>query len=111
MPKSKSIGAWAFLIGIGLAVLTGIMDITGTWVTIGLVVSAIAVAMFNIKPAEESKMIWYTMALGVVGLGSLTASFTDFMPQIGSILTNIGAFFTSVAVIFLIVIGYKMFKN
>ena len=108
LPKlNKGLGAYVFLAGIFLSVIMSF--ITWSYTTIVLALLAVLVALMNIKPKEENKFLLWTIALGVIG--PLTLGVNDYFPLLEGILTNIGTYFTAIAVVFVVVIGFKYLKK
>ncbi len=104
---NKDMGAWAFLIGVILSLAAGFM--TWTWTPVVLAFLGFVVAFMNIKPKEEQKMLLFSIALLLAG--GLSLGFGDAIPILETFITNLGAFFSTVAIGFLIVFGYKTYKK
>jgi len=69
MPKKTGnlLGAWAFLIGVILAVIFGLfVDLTEAWVGWVLVIIGIIVGLFNISDTEASTFLLAGVALVIV---------------------------------------------
>lgn len=101
-------GQWAFMAGIGLAVITSFFTSPMLLLVMGL--AGIVVGVMNIGKKETTNLLLWVMGLGLVGVGSLATSLA-LVPLYGeviaAVLTNIGAFFTVVAVTFLVVFGWR----
>lgn len=112
MAKGKSIGAlgkWAFLVGIILAVILGLLGpVSGTWaivlVVIGLIIGLLNVAEKEVMPFLMSGAILIiASALG----GSVMAS----IPYVGTILDAILAVFVPATVIVAIKHVFNLARN
>ena len=97
MAKIKSmnrLGAWAFLVGVILAVILGIFNdqlisINNVIVAI-LVITGILVGLFNVKDKESSKFLLAALALVIVAyLGDNAISAWTAIPAAGQMLRNI----------------------
>jgi hypothetical protein len=107
-----SMGSIAFILGLLISVVAGLMGgANNLYVPLLTAIIAIVVAIMNIDFKETMNVLLWTIATGVLGVGSLTAAFTGTFAIIGTILTAVGAYFTMIAVMFLIVVGWNMFKN
>jgi len=87
MPKAKGnlIGAWAFLIGVILALILGLLGqdvVTGTWAII-LVVLGIIVGLLNIAGSETKDFLLAGTALVIVGaLGGQTLMEVSYLGNV-----------------------------
>ena len=110
--KNEEVGKFSFLGGILLAVLLGLVEIGGVVWLIGIM--AVVVALLNIQERETMKLLLWTVGMGVVGVGAMATNFA-VMPAVGemlaTIITNVGIFFTTVAAVFLLKMGYTMFSK
>lgn len=53
MAKKKNVlGAWAFLVGVILALIIGLLGVSGTWVVPTLLVLGIVIGLLNVGGAE-----------------------------------------------------------
>jgi hypothetical protein len=101
MPKAKGnlIGAWAFLIGVVLAVILGLLGknvVTGIWAII-LVVLGIIVGLLNIGSTETKEFLLAGTALVVVGaLGGQTLMGVDYL---GSVLQALVILFVPATIV------------
>ena len=75
---------------------------------------AVVVALLNIQERETMKLLLWTIGMGVVGVAAIAANFAA-IPAIGGVLaaviTNVGVFFMTIAAVFLLKIGYRMFEK
>jgi hypothetical protein len=87
MPKVKGnlIGAWAFLIGVILAVVLGLLGqdvVTGIWAII-LVVLGLIVGLLNIGSTESKNFLFAGTALVIVGaLGGQTLMGVSYLGNV-----------------------------
>jgi len=94
--KKNSIGAWAFLIGVLLAVIIGLFSSflnanTQNIILRVLVVIGIAIGLLNVTNKETSKFLLASLALVIV----------SFMGQsVLAIITQIGAILNALLVLF-----------
>jgi len=101
MPKAKKniVGAWAFLIGVILAVILGLLGqnvITGLWALV-LVVLGIIVGLLNIGGAELKDFLLAGVALVIVSaLGGQTLFGVSY---IGSVLQALVILFVPATIV------------
>lgn len=109
----KEIGRYAFLAGLVLSVILSLVEAAAAvaWLVALL---AVVVALMNIQTKETQKLLLWTIGMGIVGVGAIAANFAD-IPAIGDVLativTNIGIFFMTIAIVFLLKIGYAIFSR
>ena len=99
--KKNLIGAWAFLIGVVLAIVLGLFNTAlganSTYILWILVVLGILVGLLNVTSKESSKFLLASLALVIVsymGQGVLS-----IIPQIGSILSAFLVLFVPATII------------
>ena len=99
--RKNLIGAWAFLIGVILAIVLGLfstyLGTNSTYILWILVVLGIIVGLLNITGKESSKFLLASLALVIVsymGQGVL-----GIIPQIGSILSALLVLFVPATII------------
>jgi hypothetical protein len=99
--RKNLIGAWAFLIGVILAIVLGLfstyLGTNSTYILWILVVLGIIVGLLNITGKESSKFLLVSLALVIVsymGQGVL-----GIIPQIGSILSALLVLFVPATII------------
>lgn len=113
MKVDKELGSYAFLAGLLLSILLALVEVVAgvAWL---IAVLGIAVALLNIQAKETMKLLLWTVGMGVVGAGAIATNFAG-IPIVGeplaAIITNIGVFFMTIAVVFLLKIGYAMFSR
>ncbi len=111
---TDQIGRWAFLGGIGLAVLGALATLPVATVSLLLVLTAVVVGVFNVSTKETTQALLWVVALGAVGgvsaYATLGSTFAQ-MPQIGAILSNIATFFVTTALVFIGIFGYRLLKH
>ena len=66
MAKGKSVGGWAFLIGVMVAVLIGLFGSLGTWAVGLLVILGLIVGLFNVREKETSGYLLAAISLVIV---------------------------------------------
>lgn len=94
--KNDQIGGWAFIIGLVIAILAGLINLG--WAPIALVVLGLIVGLLNIKDKEVVNFLIASIALllaGTAGLGVIPA-FGGFL---SGILTNLIAFVAPAVII------------
>ena len=83
MPSMEKIGRWAFIAGIVLAVLAGLVVVDVYWVTWVLAILGLVVGFLNITTKETQGFLLPAVAL------ALSASAVRSLPVVGFVLTNI----------------------
>ena len=115
MPKSKmsmeTIGQWAFLIGVAIAILVGIFGTTYIqWTGLILILLGIIVGLLNISEREVYDFLIAAIALMLTGAAGL-----ETLPQvgvyIGPVLRNIATFVAPAAVIVALKAVYELGKE
>jgi len=112
--KKNFIGAWAFLIGVILAIALGLFsayfDATAYKVILGiLIVLGIVIGLLNIKGKESSKFLLVSVALVIVaymGQGVLI-----IIPQIGKILSALLVVFIPATIIVALKVIFELAKD
>jgi hypothetical protein len=103
MPKAKKniLGAWAFLIGVVVAILVGLLGLTGqTWITV-LLILGVLIGLLNVGGSELKDFMLAGTVLALVsyiggqGLLNLTISVVN----IGAILQALVALFVPATII------------
>jgi zinc transporter ZupT len=80
-----TIGKWAFIIGLILAVLAGLF-FDAAWVFWVLAVFGVVVGLFNVTTAETQNFLLASIAL------TISASALNGIPLVGGIIANILAY-------------------
>ena len=83
--KRKVIGAWAFLIGVVLAVILGIFGVTNSIVLAFLVIAGIIVGILNVTNEESSGFLLAGVSLVLVSSLGLNAVSVFNNVSLGSI--------------------------
>lgn len=108
----KKMPGYIFLIGLLLAVILGLGVTANPYVILLLSLIAIANGYLVGQKINKQLGLWIAIALGIVGVSGLATALGG-IPQIGiylaNIMTNIGTFFTLIAVTIVAVICYKSF--
>jgi hypothetical protein len=78
-----TIGRWAFIAGIVVAVLAGLFVVGVSWVTWVLAILGLVVGFLNVSTAEPQRFLLAAVAL------TLSASAVLSLPVVGFVLTNI----------------------
>lgn len=99
MPKKKAspIGAWAFLIGLILAVIFGFITVSGSWLTWVLVILGVIVGLLNITDKEVKPFLFAGAILVIVS--ALSGNVFATMPYLPTIFANILTLFVPATVI------------
>ncbi len=91
----QSLGSWAFILGVLVAVVGGAIGgwLTGAgpWITLLLVVLGLIVGFLNISQKEVNDFLIAAIALGTVGWIANLASIDTVIPVLGSVLQAIVA--------------------
>jgi len=85
MPDLEKAGRWAFIAGIVLAVLAGLLVVGVTWVAWVLAVLGLVVGFLNVSTKQPQGFLLPAVAL------ALSASAVRSLPGVGFVLTNIVA--------------------
>ena len=78
-----TVGRWAFIAGIVVAVLAGLFVVGVSWVTWVLAILGLVVGFLNVSTAEPQRFLLAAVAL------TLSASAVLSLPVVGFVLTNI----------------------
>ncbi|MBS3074398.1 hypothetical protein J4447_02995 [Candidatus Pacearchaeota archaeon] len=103
MPKGKSsntIGAWAFLIGVILAVILGLFQSSlgnVVWIPIVLVLIGLVVGLLNVGVGDANAFLIASLALVIVAF--MGSSVLGVIPQIAGILSALMVLIVPAAVI------------
>jgi uncharacterized ion transporter superfamily protein YfcC len=114
-PKSrtqKSLGAWAFLVGVILAVVLGLFSEqigSEAWLVILLVVLGIIIGLLNITGREAMKFLLIGTALVLVS--SLGGEVLFGVAIIGPILAYLTALFTPATIVVAIKAAFALAKD
>ena len=104
MPKKKqgSMGAWAFLIGVILAVIFAFVTVAGVWLTWLLVLVGIIVGLLNIADVEVQPFLLAGVVLVIVssfGGGVFTGLAIGNIPFFTNTLNNLLVLFVPATII------------
>ncbi len=106
--KNDQLGGWAFIIGLVIAILAGLINIA--WAPVILVVLGLVVGFINIGDKEVNAFLIASIALLLAGSAGL-----DTIPAVGgflgNMLTNLVAFVAPAAVIVAIKSVYNIAKK
>ena len=114
MPKAKknTIGAWAFLIGVILAVIVGLLALdatTGTWALV-LVVLGLIIGLLNVSSAEiKDFMLTGTVLVIVSSLGGQT--YLGLIPYVGDIIGALVVLFVPATIVVALKSVFALAKN
>ncbi len=99
MPKRKTgtIGAWAFLIGLILAIVFGFITVTGNWLVWILLVLGIIVGLLNITDKEIQPFLLAGTILVIIS--ALSGNVFATVPYLSAIFNNILTLFVPATVI------------
>jgi len=95
--KTNIIGAWAFLVGVVLAIIIGffagsLTPTTYRGILIALVVIGIVIGLLNVKAKESSKFLFAALALVIVGYTGGTVVLT--------VIPRLAEFFSALMILF-----------
>ncbi len=99
MPKAKSnlIGAWAFLIGLVLAIIFAFIPGIGAWLGWVLFIIGIVVGLLNISDKETQPFLMAGVVLVIVtALGASAFAGLAYIPKL---LTNVLALFVPATIV------------
>jgi len=97
MAKKTSIGAWAFLIGIILAVIFGFITLEGTWLVWLLVILGVVIGLLNITDKEVQPFLLAGVVLVIVS--ALSGNVFSTIPYLPAVFANILNLFIPATVI------------
>jgi hypothetical protein len=99
MPKKKGslLGAWAFLIGLIIAVVFGFITIEGTWIVWILLILGIIVGLLNVTEKEVRPFLFAGTILVIIS--ALSGNVFATVPYLGAIFSNILTLFVPATVI------------
>jgi len=102
--KENMIGAWAFLIGVVLAVIIGLFAAqlssgTSKWITILLLVLGLLVGLLNVGTKDATTFLLAGAVLVIVSSMGASALMVDGLPQIQSILEALMKLFVPATII------------
>jgi len=104
------IGAWAFLIGVILAVLVGLFgDLGSTYWLWALVILGLIVGFFNVKSEEAGKFM--TAAAVLVIISYMGQASLNLIPKVGEIFGAMLALFVPATVIVALKTVFTVAKN
>jgi len=83
MADLDTVGRWAFIAGIVVAVLAGLFVVGVSWVTWVLAILGLVVGFLNVSTTEPQRFLLAAVAL------TLSASAVLSLPVVGFVLTNI----------------------
>ena len=107
------LGKYAFLGGLLFSVVIGLFQAVSSYAWL-VALLAVIVAFMNIQAKETMKLLLWTIGMGVFGVGALATSFAAIPvigETLGSIISNLGIFFMTIAGVFLLKIGYAIFSK
>ncbi len=96
--KGGSLGAWAFLIGLILAVIFGFVT-AGSWLTWLLVILGIVIGLLNITEKEVKPFLMAGTILVIISALSGAGSVFSTIPYLTAIFGNIMTLFVPATVI------------
>ncbi|MEM5869625.1 MAG: hypothetical protein QXR09_00430 [Candidatus Aenigmatarchaeota archaeon] len=94
----RNVGEYAFLLGIGLAVVAGLLMQTGGWISVLLVLLGLVVGLMNITSKETISFLLAAVALLIVGSAGLE-KIPIFGVYLEPIIANIQAFVAPAVVV------------
>lgn len=109
--QKRSLGAWAFLIGVVLALILGLFDVTGAtgdMIVIALILIGIVVGLLNVGGEETSGFLLAALALVIAS--SLGGSVIT-IPILNNILSAILILFVPTTIIVALKSVYEIAKD
>lgn len=107
MAFDKKIGSWAFIIGVALAIIAGLIAIPNA--ALILAILGLIVGFLNITVRETTEFLVASIALILLGAAGLSA-IAIVGPIIAAILANIAAFVAPAALVVAIKAIYALAK-
>jgi hypothetical protein len=113
MPKKKNVlGAWAFLIGVILALVVGLLGITAAWVMPTLVILGIIIGLLNIGGAELKDFLLAGAVLVIVStLAADLLNISISVVDLGAVLNALVALFVPATVVVALKVVFAMAKR
>ena len=110
MPKKKNVlGAWAFLIGVILALVAGLIGLTAAWVMPTLVVLGIIIGLLNIGGAELKDFLLAGAVLVIVSnLSASVLNISISVVDLGAVLNALIALFVPATVVVALKVVFAM---
>lgn len=111
MVKSRGnlIGAWAFLVGVIIAIVLGFVSIPGQGIVTALVVIGFIIGLFNIADKESSQFLMSGAVLIIIV--SLTGNAFSSMPVLAKILAALMMIFVPATIVVAIKNVFSLAKN
>lgn len=98
--RSNAIGAWAFLIGVILAIILGLFQSNlgnVTWIPVVLVLIGLIVGLLNVGASENSHFLLASVSLVIVAF--MGSAVLQVVPQVADILSALMVLFVPAAII------------
>ena len=116
MEKNNSLGSWAFILGVLIAIIGGAVGgyaaMYSPWITLVLVILGIVVGFLNISSKEVNDFLIAAIALVSVGLVANLAVIDTAIPVLGSVIQtmvqNVAAFVAPAALVVALKAIYAM---
>jgi hypothetical protein len=98
--KGNVIGAWAFLIGVLLAIVLGSFDLIGKyeWITITLVILGAIIGLINIT-SKESMPFLFSAAILVIVCSTGGVIIASAIPRLASVLVGLLILFVPATIV------------
>ncbi len=87
--KQSSVGNWAFLLGVLIAIIVGIFGNVFSWVGLVLLVLGLIVGFMNIKTREVTGFLIASIALLAVSSAAGLTEIDMLLPSIGTYVASI----------------------
>ncbi len=97
--KSNLIGAWAFLIGVILAVIVGLLQVVGNEVSIALVILGAVIGLLNVGGEELKDFLLAGTALVVVSALGGGQAYLGLIPYVGDVVNALVILFVPATII------------
>jgi len=91
------VGKWVFLIGVVIALVVGLMDLSDSRVTIALLIIGLIVGLFNVSGSETASFLMSGVVLIIAS--AFGGDVFSIVPQIQGVFVALLAIFTPATVI------------
>lgn len=102
----KKIGHYAFIVGVVLAIIAGIIVTNNPWIVLALVILGLVVGFLNVSAKETTEFLVASIALIAAGSANLT-----IIPYVGDYLTAILGYIAVFVAPAAIVVALKAVKQ
>ena len=114
MKNTEQIGKWAFIIGLALAILAGLLEVAGVYtvpqLALILVILGLIVGFLNIAEKDTVKLLVAIIALNAIGAAAI-ATIPSINAYLAAMLMNIIAFAGAAGLVVAIKAVYETGQN